>query len=73
MINEIPTQSRRIEHFIGTVVFVIVAACISALILTAPVWSADDLALPTASAAASGTASAELAPAAPLAGQPDDR
>lgn len=73
MISEIPTQSRRIEHFIGTVVFVIVAACISALILTAPVWSADDLTLPAASAAASGTPSAELAPPAPLAGQSDDR
>ncbi|HEY1396317.1 hypothetical protein [Roseateles sp.] len=49
MINEIPTQSRSLSRFIGTILCVVVAAGASALILTAPVWSADDLAaLPTA-------------------------
>ena len=44
MITEIPTQSRRLSRYLGTVLCIIVAAGASALILTAPVWSADDLA-----------------------------
>ena len=41
MITEIPTQSRRLSRYLGTVLCIIVAAGASALILTSPVWSAD--------------------------------
>lgn len=66
MINEIPTQSRRISRYLGTVLCIVVAAGASALILTAPVWSADDLAaLPTSahSTAASPLEGAATEPA----------
>ncbi|WP_431052383.1 hypothetical protein [Roseateles sp. L2-2] len=48
MITEIPTQSRNAARVVGTVLCIILAAAASALILTGPVWSVDDLVLPAA-------------------------
>lgn len=39
MVNEIPTHRSRWTHAVRVVLFTILAACASAMILTAPVWS----------------------------------